>query len=124
MNIVYYLHRFLKQLKSLTFLSYLSSLLIDSFFSPGNVEDLGLTFSVDENEFGKVVTYELIPGGSVTPVTNVNKISYIHQVSKQDILHTSGKCTLYTVHILDSLNKICYIVHTPGECTLYTYLIR
>ena len=41
----------------------------------------GLTFSVDEQEFGKVVTEELMPGGSFTPVTSSNKISYIHQIA-------------------------------------------
>ena len=40
----------------------------------------GLTFSVDEQEFGKVVTEELMPGGTFTPVTSTNRISYIHQV--------------------------------------------
>lgn len=46
----------------------------------GNLQDLGLTFSVDEEEFGKMRTEELMPGGSFTPVSNSNRISYIHQV--------------------------------------------
>jgi len=47
----------------------------------GDIQDLGLTFSVDEQEFGKIVTEELMPGGSFTPVTSTNRISYIHQIA-------------------------------------------
>uniref|UniRef100_A0A8D8R4E0 Ubiquitin-protein ligase E3B n=1 Tax=Cacopsylla melanoneura TaxID=428564 RepID=A0A8D8R4E0_9HEMI len=45
---------------------------------PGDVTDLDLTFSVDEDVMGRLVTHELTPGGKVIPVTNQNKINYIH----------------------------------------------
>ncbi|KAJ1522162.1 hypothetical protein ONE63_002473 [Megalurothrips usitatus] len=44
----------------------------------GDVGDLDLTFSVDQDCLGRVVTNELVPGGRVIPVTNDNKINYIH----------------------------------------------
>ncbi|GMF80108.1 unnamed protein product [Phytophthora fragariaefolia] len=44
----------------------------------GNVEDLALTFSVSEMEFGEVVTRNLVPDGANIPVTNENRIRYIH----------------------------------------------
>ncbi|XP_026282026.1 ubiquitin-protein ligase E3B [Frankliniella occidentalis] len=44
----------------------------------GDVGDLDLTFSVDQDCLGRVVTHELVPGGRVIPVTNENKINYIH----------------------------------------------
>ncbi|KAI9980729.1 hypothetical protein PInf_010048 [Phytophthora infestans] len=44
----------------------------------GNVEDLALTFSVSEMEFGQVVTRNLVPDGSNVPVTTDNRIRYIH----------------------------------------------
>lgn len=44
----------------------------------GDVADLDLTFSVDEDYLGRIVTHELIPGGKAIPVTNDNKINYIH----------------------------------------------
>ena len=47
----------------------------------GDLEDLGLTFSFDQDIMGKVVTYELIPGGRTINVTNTNKISYIHHMA-------------------------------------------
>uniref|UniRef100_H2LTE0 Ubiquitin-protein ligase E3B n=1 Tax=Oryzias latipes TaxID=8090 RepID=H2LTE0_ORYLA len=44
----------------------------------GDVGDLGLTLSYDEDVMGQLVCHELIPGGKTIPVTNENKISYIH----------------------------------------------
>lgn len=44
----------------------------------GDIADLDLTFSVDEDNLGKLVTHELIPGGKAISVTNENKINYIH----------------------------------------------
>ncbi|KAJ8679148.1 hypothetical protein QAD02_014935 [Eretmocerus hayati] len=48
----------------------------------GDVSDLELTFSVDENVMGKLVTYELKPGGKAILVTNDNKINYIHSMAQ------------------------------------------
>ncbi|CAB1453387.1 unnamed protein product [Pleuronectes platessa] len=44
----------------------------------GDVGDLGLTLSYDEDVMGQLVCHELIPGGKSMIVTNENKISYIH----------------------------------------------
>lgn len=44
----------------------------------GDVKDLELTFSFDEDVLGKVVTHQLMPGGNAIQVTNDNKISYVH----------------------------------------------
>uniref|UniRef100_A0A6Q2ZPM2 HECT-type E3 ubiquitin transferase n=1 Tax=Esox lucius TaxID=8010 RepID=A0A6Q2ZPM2_ESOLU len=44
----------------------------------GDVSDLGLTLSYDEDVMGQLVCHELIPGGKTMLVTNENKISYIH----------------------------------------------
>ncbi|XP_050304811.1 ubiquitin-protein ligase E3B [Anthonomus grandis grandis] len=43
-----------------------------------DVSELNLTFSVDEDHMGKVVTHELIPGGKAVLVTKDNIINYIH----------------------------------------------
>ena len=47
----------------------------------GDVEDLGLTFSFDQDLMGKLVTHELVPGGRGINVTNSNRISYIHHMA-------------------------------------------
>lgn len=39
----------------------------------GDVGDLDLTFSYDEDIMGKLVTHELIPGGRAISVTDENK---------------------------------------------------
>ncbi|XP_072163453.1 ubiquitin-protein ligase E3B-like [Diadema setosum] len=44
----------------------------------GDVSDLDLVFSLDEDFMGKLVTHELIPGGKAITVNNQNKIKYIH----------------------------------------------
>ncbi|XP_061672603.1 ubiquitin-protein ligase E3B [Syngnathoides biaculeatus] len=44
----------------------------------GDVGDLGLSLSYDEDVMGELVCHELIPGGKTMPVTNENKFSYIH----------------------------------------------
>ncbi|GAB0093851.1 ubiquitin-protein ligase E3B [Sergentomyia squamirostris] len=47
----------------------------------GDVSDLDLTFSVDEDVMGKIVTHELHPGGRIRPVNNDNRINYIHYMA-------------------------------------------
>ncbi|KAK6968619.1 ubiquitin-protein ligase E3B [Biomphalaria glabrata] len=44
----------------------------------GDICDLELTFSCDEDILGKIVTHELVPGGKSIQVTNENKIRYVH----------------------------------------------
>ena len=39
----------------------------------GDVSDLSLTFSVDDDLMGQLVTHELRPGGKAIPVNNDNK---------------------------------------------------
>ncbi|XP_037044995.1 ubiquitin-protein ligase E3B [Bradysia coprophila] len=57
--------------RSLTFIKHYQS----------DVAELDLTFSVDEDQMGKIVTHELHPGGRAQPVTNDNKINYIHYMA-------------------------------------------
>ncbi|KAK3084530.1 hypothetical protein FSP39_014813 [Pinctada imbricata] len=44
----------------------------------GDISDLELTFSCDEDCMGRLETHELVPGGKAIPVTNDNKIRYVH----------------------------------------------
>ncbi|XP_072003524.1 ubiquitin-protein ligase E3B [Engystomops pustulosus] len=44
----------------------------------GDISDLGLTLSYDEDVMGQLVCHELVPGGKSISVNNENKISYIH----------------------------------------------
>ncbi|KAK2710457.1 hypothetical protein QYM36_011849 [Artemia franciscana] len=47
----------------------------------GDVSELQLTFSVDEEVLGRLSTFDIIPGGRATPVTDSNKINYVHQMA-------------------------------------------
>ncbi|KAF9567255.1 hypothetical protein EC968_003459 [Mortierella alpina] len=44
----------------------------------GNVEDLSLSFTVNDEEMGQTITRELIPNGGNTLVTRANRIRYIY----------------------------------------------
>ncbi|XP_011210956.1 ubiquitin-protein ligase E3B [Bactrocera dorsalis] len=46
-----------------------------------DVADLNLTFSVDQDVMGKIVTHELHPGGKARAVTDSNKLVYIHYMA-------------------------------------------
>ncbi len=39
----------------------------------GDISDLDLVFSYDEDVMGKIHTHELVPGGKAMAVTNENK---------------------------------------------------
>jgi len=47
----------------------------------GDVEDLGLTFSFDQDVLGRIISHELVPGGRSINVTNENRILYIHMMA-------------------------------------------
>ena len=47
----------------------------------GDVSDLELSFSFDEDVMGRIVTHELVPGGRGVVVTSENRISYLHHVA-------------------------------------------
>ncbi|XP_041348845.1 ubiquitin-protein ligase E3B-like [Gigantopelta aegis] len=44
----------------------------------GDISELDLTFSCDEDCMGKLETHELVPGGKAFAVTNENAIRYVH----------------------------------------------
>ena len=45
---------------------------------PGDIADLELSFAVDEEQLGQLITVPLLPGGSAKQVTNDNRILYVH----------------------------------------------
>ena len=47
----------------------------------GDARDLALDFTVTEELFGKHTTVELRPGGADIPVTNENKLQYVHAMA-------------------------------------------
>lgn len=47
----------------------------------GDVSELDLTFSIDQDIMGKIETYELESGGKFMPVTKESRVRYIHSVA-------------------------------------------
>lgn len=47
----------------------------------GDVSELELTFSIDQDFMGKIETYELERGGKSIPVTRESRVRYIHSVA-------------------------------------------
>eukprot|EP00794_Sanderia_malayensis_P014057 gene14057-15521_t len=74
------LYSSIDELPSLDSEMYKSLCFIKSY--DGDVGDLELTYSYDEDVIGKVVTHDLKPGGRAIKVTNANKFSYIHLMAK------------------------------------------
>lgn len=55
--------------------------IVSNFFVQGDVFDLDLNFSVDEDMMGRIVTHELVPGGRLCAVTNENR--FVIDISQQ-----------------------------------------
>lgn len=47
----------------------------------GDVSELNLTFSIDQDFMGRIETIDLEPGGKSIPVTRENRVRYIHSVA-------------------------------------------
>lgn len=56
----------------------------------GDISDLDLTFTYEEDVLGHLESRELEPGGNSIPVTNENRITYIHKLAHYR-LHTQIK---------------------------------
>ncbi|XP_067862150.1 ubiquitin-protein ligase E3B isoform X2 [Heptranchias perlo] len=50
----------------------------------GDIGDLGLTLSYDEDVMGQIVCHELVPGGKTIGVTNENKLKIRRSLSSED----------------------------------------
>ena len=72
-------HAFLDDLQSLDPQLYKNLIFVKHY--DGDVEDLCLTFAVDEEMFGQTTTVDLIPGGRACEVNNQNKTKYIHAMA-------------------------------------------
>ena len=53
------------------------NLLHIKYYDAGNVQDLGLTMAVTQDNFGVSETISLVPNGENVEVTNENKLAYI-----------------------------------------------
>lgn len=59
----------------------------------GDVAELGLTFSVDDDTLGKVVTVPLRENGTEIPVTNEDKLLYVHLLTDWHLIKRLNKAS-------------------------------
>lgn len=82
----------------------------------GDVSDLALTFSIDNDYLGKVVTTDLMPGGRAIPVTNENKIDYIHKMARHRVfIQTREQCKAFVLGIKSVLKGQWLSLFAPHE---------
>ncbi|VDK24989.1 unnamed protein product [Anisakis simplex] len=94
--------------KSLTYIKHYS----DS----GDVADLSLTFSIDEDRLGQVHSVDLVPGGRTIQVNNENKIAYVHKMAQYRVFNqTKEQCRAFVSGFLSILNANWLALFAPHE---------
>jgi ubiquitin-protein ligase E3 C len=102
---------YLDDLKSLDASLYQGLLFLKNY--EGNVEDLALTFTVSEQEFGKTRDVALVPNGESVAVTNENRIKYIYLVANYKLnTQISKQCNAFFRGLSD--------VITPGWLDMFS----
>lgn len=80
----------------------------------GNVEDLALDFTLEEEVNGKRRIIELRPGGASLPVTDANKLLYVHLVVDW---HMNGKLGAPAAAFARGMHQV-RILHSHPESAL------
>ncbi|RCN43813.1 hypothetical protein ANCCAN_10202 [Ancylostoma caninum] len=82
----------------------------------GDVSDLSLTFSIDEDFMGKINTVDLVPGGRTIQVTNENKIDYVHRMAHHRVFsQTKQQCRAFVAGAQSVLNPAWLFLFAPHE---------
>uniref|UniRef100_A0A158P9B2 HECT-type E3 ubiquitin transferase n=1 Tax=Angiostrongylus cantonensis TaxID=6313 RepID=A0A158P9B2_ANGCA len=82
----------------------------------GDVSDLALTFSIDEDFMGKINTVDLIPGGRTIQVTSENKIDYVHRMAHYRVFsQTKQQCRAFVAGAQSVLNPAWLFLFAPYE---------
>ncbi|RLU16748.1 hypothetical protein DMN91_010816 [Ooceraea biroi] len=113
------LYSWLDELASLDRDLYRSLTLVKHY--KGDIRQLELTFSLDEDVLGKLATHELIPGGRTTAVTNQNKIQYIHHMAHYRMYHQIKEQTTAFIKGFRSIinSEWLSLFSTPETCETY-----
>lgn len=81
----------------------------------GEAEDLGLTFSVEDDIFGRRQVHELCPGGDDVAVTSANKLLYVHLVADWHLNRRLGKPATSFASGLNQVGRhACVCVKLPS----------
>ena len=71
----------------------------------GDVQDLGLDFTIVSEEIGQAHVEEMKPGGANIPVTNENRIEYIHLMADYKLnRQIRSQCNAFRQGLSDVIN--------------------
>lgn len=82
----------------------------------GDMADLSLTFSVDEDFMDKITTVDLVPSGRTISVTNENKIDYVHRMAHHRVFRrTQEQCKAFVSGIQAILQPAWLSLFAPND---------
>lgn len=82
----------------------------------GDVSDLGLDFTVMNSEFGENEVVELKPGGANIPVTESNKITYIHLMADYKLnRQIKAQCQAFKEGLANVIDMEWLYMFDPNE---------
>lgn len=87
--------------------------------SESDLANLGLTFSLDERIGKKNHTVDLIPGGSLIPVTTSNRLKFIHEMSNYKLNKmVMMQCSSFLKGLYEIIHKDWLAMFNPYELQL------
>lgn len=82
----------------------------------GDMADLSLTFSVDEDFMDKISTVDLVPSGRTIAVTNENKIDYVHRMAHHRVFRrTQEQCKAFVSGMQSILQPSWLSLFAPND---------
>uniref|UniRef100_A0A8R1I4I3 Ubiquitin-protein ligase E3B n=1 Tax=Caenorhabditis japonica TaxID=281687 RepID=A0A8R1I4I3_CAEJA len=82
----------------------------------GDMTDLSLTFSIDEDFMDKISTVDLVPSGRTIPVTNENKIDYVHRMAHHRVFtRTKDQCKAFVQGMQSILQPAWLALFAPND---------
>lgn len=82
----------------------------------GDISDLSLTFSVDEDFMDKISTVDLVPSGRTIGVTNENKIDYVHRMAHHSVFRrTQEQCKAFVTGMQSILQPSWLSLFAPND---------
>jgi hypothetical protein len=92
----------------------------------GDVEELGLVFVVEEEHLGVRTEFPLMPNGADQPVTEANKLLYVHLAARWHIVRVNGRAVSLFAHGLSQVQNFsdamfdfgCLCLLGPAKCRI------
>ena len=80
------------------------------------LEGLNLTFSIDEKLDNRNISIDLVPNGSITPVTSSNKLKFVHEVANFKLNRLINiQCNSFLNGLFEIISKEWLAMFNPYE---------